>query len=191
MVYNRAEAVKRALAQTRNEPGTCQLWTRNVFGVESAGDRDHDGDADAVDGWLSEPPAHRHVGDRNPPEGVPVSFKGGSHGYGHRAVSLGGGHLRSTDMYNGKYNPGFVGTCTIAEIELSMNQVYLGWSNTITGKLIPMPPPIKQPELPPSRGTRIDAALAKLLVARKKAKSPTRQAILDRAIKVLTRLPQV
>lgn len=190
MVFNRAQAVARAKAEKTNEPGTCQLWTRTIFGVQSAGDRDHDGDADAVDGWLSEPPAHRHVGDRKPPEGVPLSFAGGSRGFGHRAVSIGNGHLRSTDMFGGRYFPGRVGTCTIADIEREMNQTYLGWSNTITGVLIPMPPP--KPTIdPPSRGSRVDTALAKLLVARKHAKNPTRIAILDRAIKVITRIPKV
>lgn len=144
MVYNRDQAVVRALEATRNKPGTCQLWTREIFGVGSAGDRDRDGDADAVDGWLSEPPAHRHVGDRNPPAGVPIAFSGGSRGYGHRAVSLGNGRIRSTDMGKGRYTEGVVGTCSIRDIERSMHQTYLGWSNTITGVLIPMAKP-KEP----------------------------------------------
>lgn len=188
MVYNRDQAVERAKAAETNSPGTCQLWTRTIFGADSAGDRDRDGDADAVDGWLSEPPAHRHVGDRNPPAGVPVAFAGGSKGYGHRAVSIGGGRLRSTDMRNGRYFPGRVGTCTIKDIEREMNQTYLGWSNTITGQLIPMGSPSTQ-SLPPSRGSKVDEALVKLLVAQRRAKAGTpRRRLIDAAIKSLTKI---
>lgn len=70
MVFNREQAADRANASHTNTPGTCQLWTRTQFGAPSAGDQDRDGDADAVDGWKSEPPAHRHA-DRNPPQAFP------------------------------------------------------------------------------------------------------------------------
>lgn len=185
MVFNREEAAKRAEAGRTNVPGTCQMWTRNIFGAESAGDRDRDGDADAVDGWLSEPSAHRHPGDRNPPRGVPVSFNGGSRGFGHRAVSLGGGRIRSTDMTSTGYKAGVVGTTTIAQIERSMGVRYLGWSNTITGHLIPVP----APPAPPSRGERVDDALSKLTRAEKRSKEGTRRdTLLDRAIRVIKRI---
>ena len=185
MVFNREEAAKRAEAARTNTPGTCQMWTRNIFGAESAGDRDRDGDADAVDGWLSEPPSHRHPGDRNPPRGVPVAFSGGSRGFGHRAVSLGGGKIRSTDMTSSGYKAGVVGTTTIAQIERSMGVRYLGWSNTITGHLIPMP----KPPPPPTRGPRVDEALTKLQRAEKRSKEGTeRDTLLDRAIRALKRI---
>lgn len=184
MVYNREDAARRAEKARTNTPGTCQLWTRTIFGVESAGDRDRDGDADAVDGWLSEPKAHRHPGDRNPPRGVPVSFDGGSRGFGHRAVSLGKGRIRSTDMTAGGYLAGNVGTTTIEQIERSMGVRYLGWSNTITGHVIPLPPPV-----PKTRGRRIDKALRKLKKAEKKALEGTRRdTLLDRAIKNLKKI---
>lgn len=138
MVQSRAMALARAMASTTNVPGTCQLWVRNKYDAPSAGDQDHDGDADAVDGWLSEPKAARHPGDRNPPPGVPVSFSGGSHGFGHRAMSRSlGGNLRSTDMRDGHYSPGHVGNATIAQIEQQLGQHYLGWSETIDGIQIP------------------------------------------------------
>lgn len=146
MVRNREEAAKSAELQRTNKPGTCQLWTRTRFDAPSAGDRDGDRDADAVDGWKSEPLSKKHY-DRNPPRGVPVAFSGGSRGFGHRAVSLGGGRIRSTDMYNNRYKAGVVGTTTILDIERSMGVHYLGWSETITGTLIPLPhkpAPVKQ-----------------------------------------------
>lgn len=137
MVASRSEAARNAEAARSNIPGTCQLWTRIQYGAPSAGDVDRDGDSDAVDGWKKEPVSARHPGDRNPPRGVPVAFSGGSRGYGHRAVSLGGGKIRSTDMTATRYSPGVVGTTTIDQIERSMGVTYLGWSETITGTLIP------------------------------------------------------
>lgn len=140
MSTTREQAARNAEASKTNVPGTCQLWTRTQFGAASAGDQDRDGDADAVDGWKSEPISARHT-DRNPPRGVPVAFSGGSRGYGHRAVSLGGGKIRSTDMTATGYAPGVVGTTTIAQIERSMGVTYTGWSETISGNPIPNPQP--------------------------------------------------
>ena len=185
MVYNREEAARRAEAARTNTPGTCQMWTRGIFGAHSAGDRDLDGDADAVDGWISESAAHRHQGDRNPPRGVPVAFAGGSRGYGHRAVSLGGGRIRSTDMTSSGYKAGVVGTTTIAQIERSMGVRYLGWSDTITGLLIPVPAPPK----PPTRGKRVESAIDKLEAAEERSKEGTlRDTLLDRALRRLKRI---
>lgn len=161
-MYNREEAAQRAEKATTFGAGMCQLWTREIFGAPSAGDRDRDGDADAVDGWISEPSAHRHPDDRNPPRGVPVSFNGGSRGFGHRAVSLGNGKIRSTDMSGKYYTPGRIGTCTIADIEKAMGVRYLGWSNTITGQMIPLPPPPVKKE---TRGKVVDAMLRKVAKA--------------------------
>lgn len=150
MVRNREEAAQAAEATKTNTPGMCQAVTRGYYLAPSAGDKDHDGDADAYDGWLSEPGMARHPGDRNPPRGVPVSFK---NRHGHRAISLGGGKIRSTDMNGNTYSPGHVGTTTISAIEHAMNVEYLGWSDTIDGILIPVPPP-------PSTETSVSRFLA-------------------------------
>lgn len=155
----REQAALNAEASTFNTPGTCQLWTRTQFGAPSAGDQDRDGDADAVDGWRSEPVTARHS-DRNPPRGVPVAFSGGSRGYGHRAISLGGGKIRSTDMTATGYRAGVVGTTTIAQIERSMGVKYLGWSETITGTPIPNPQPEPEP-IPVSQRVEVIRRLAR------------------------------
>ena len=165
MVATRSEAAKRAEAATHNVPGTCQLWTRTQYLAPSAGDQDRDGDADAVDGWQSEPASARHPGDRNPPRGVPVAFSGGSRGYGHRAISLGEGKIRSTDMTATGYKAGTVGTTTIAQIERSMGVSYLGWSETITGLAIvdditPKPKPKPKP-IPAARRAKVIRRLAR------------------------------
>jgi len=129
-----------------NREGFCQQVTRGYYLAPSAGDVDGDGDADAYDGWLSEPAWARHPGDRNPPAGYPVSFKGGSRGHGHRAISLGGGKVRSTDFdgLTKRYKAGVLGNSTIAEVEAAMGVTYLGWSKTIDGLTIP-PDPVTKP----------------------------------------------
>lgn len=143
MVRNREEAARASERQTRNSPGTCQMVTRGWFDAPSAGDRDRDKDADANDGWLSEPVSARRY-DRNPPRGVPLYFKNrnktGPSAFGHRSMSRGGGNGRSTDMSNGRYAPGITGNATIAQIEAAMGLTYVGWSTTITGIPIPLPP---------------------------------------------------
>ena len=132
-----AQAAEIARKNKTCEPNACQTITRGYYNAPSAGDRDGDGDADAVDGWLSE--TKKHPGDRNPPRGFPVSFKGGSKGFGHRAISFGDGKIRSTDFSTTtkRFARGIVGTGTIAEIERAMGITYLGWSETIDGKTIP------------------------------------------------------
>jgi hypothetical protein len=137
MVFDRETTARRAEQSTRFGVGMCQLWVRTMAGGESAGDNDRDGDADAVDGWKREPVSARHS-DRKPPRGVPVAFSGGSRGFGHRAISLGNGKLRSTDMTGTRYTPGIVGTTTISEIEGAMGVRYVGWSDTISGVRIPV-----------------------------------------------------
>jgi hypothetical protein len=148
-IKNREQAAQAAEASRTNRVGFCQGWTRDLYGAPSAGDVDHDGDADAVDGWLSEPHGARHL-DRNPPRGVPVAWKGGSHGNGHRAVSLGGGLIRSTDAGG----PGIVATVPLSFPEKQWGLVYLGWSDTIDGQPIPLPAR--------TRGWRIDEAIRRL-----------------------------
>lgn len=191
MVRNREEAAQAAEKSWTNVVGTCQLWTRTQFGAPSAGDRDRDGDADAVDGWLSEPSATKHYGDRNPPRGVPVAFRGGSKGYGHRAVSLGNGKIRSTDMSDDgrRYQPTNVGTTTIANIERSMGVTYLGWTPTITGQTIPLPPtPVVKD--PPPTNNNVTKARDLLLKAKRWAKKAGKLKREDKIKDALKTLPK-
>lgn len=150
MVRSSKEAMEAADRQVRNAKGMCQRDTRTWFDAPSAGDVDGDGDFDAYDGWLKEPAKYRHAGDRNPPAGKPLSFKGGSNKNGHRCISWGGRKARSTDMKDGNYKATYVGFATIEEIEQAMGVQYLGWSETIDGQLIP-PDPVPRP-VPPKPG---------------------------------------
>lgn len=169
-ILNREEAAQAAERKTSNVVNTCQLVTRGYYGAPSVGDFDGDGAADAEDGWKSEPPKHRH-GDRNPPRGTPVSFVGGSKDHGHRAISLGNGVIRSTDFdgVSKRYRARSMGNGSIAQIEKAMGVTYVGWSDTIDGELIPMPPPAG----PMTRGNKIDEAIARLEKAEKRAPDGT------------------
>lgn len=181
MVYNREEAARRAEAARTNDPYTCQLWTRTIFGAPSVGDFDKDGDSDAVDGWKHA--TKKHAGDRTPPRGVPVAWSGGSKGYGHRAVSLGNGKVRSTDA------PSLakVGTVDLNWFEKNWGLKYLGWSEDISGLLIPLPPKVAPPKKT-SRGVYIDNAITEL---RKSTGSGERKVLINRALEALIALPLI
>lgn len=161
MVYTREQAAQRAEAsRTTSAVGLCQKWTRTMIGAPSAGDVDGDGDADAVDGWKSEPAKYRHPGDRRPPRGVPVSWSGGRHGYGHRAVSLGGGMIRSTDAGGACRNA----TVPLSWVEAHWGLHYLGWSETMDGLLIPTgekpKPPKKEKPVPDDKTPTLKETIA-------------------------------
>lgn len=176
------QAVAAADAQTRNVPGTCQKVTRGWFNAPSVGDVDGDGDADAVDGWASEPTDARHPGDRLPPFGAPLAFSGGSKGYGHRCIYK-NILARSTDMSNGRYTSGVTGNASIEQIEASMGVHYLGWSETIDG--YPIPGLTRKPR---PRHTKVARAhrLIERAAIRAEAKGQTkRAAALRRALKHL------
>lgn len=153
MVNSREVAAKKAEATTHNVLDTCQLVTRGYYDAPSVGDYDHNGRANALDGWKSEPEAGCHYGDRNPPRGVPVFYRGGSKGDGHRAISLGGGKIRSTDCPTS----GVTSTTDIGWPERAWGLEYVGWSETIDGYPIPTdkPTPVKPatttPKLTPAQ----------------------------------------
>jgi hypothetical protein len=170
-----SEAIHASLQQHTNVVGTCQKTVHEWFDAPSVGDVDHDGDADAVDGWESEPKAYRHPGDRHPPDGVPLAFSGGSRGYGHRCMSGAKvGNLRSTDMFDNHWAPGITGTvhgttrsAAIAIIEQQMGVSYLGWSETMSGFLIPNFKQEARPEpKPQTRGVRVDRSIRRLRKSR-------------------------
>lgn len=184
MVRSREQAVVVALQRKSNVPGTCQLVTRGYYLAPSAGDQNGDGDADAVDGWVSEPVAARHPGDRNPPVGVPVAWSGGSRGFGHRAITVpfqGGVGIHSTDVPKA----GATSTVPLSWFEKNWPSLhYLGWSETITGEFIPF---TAGPAVPP-RFTKVSRArkLIEKALIRAEAKGQTQRArALRRALRAL------
>lgn len=183
---NREEAAKAAEAWKTNVPGTCQFVTRTWFDAPSVGDFDGDNSSDAEDGWKAEPFSAKHF-DRKPPRGVPVAFLGGSRDNGHRAISMGNGMIRSTD-FNGltrRWAPGMVGTGTLAEVERAMNCPYAGWSETMSGIQVPLPP---APEPPKPPQTKVNKARQLLKAAKKialKKGEKRRAAVIQKALDVL------
>jgi hypothetical protein len=168
-INNPAQAVEEANATKTNDPYMCQNVTRGWFNAPSAGDQDNDGDFDAFDGWQSEPAEARHPGDRRPPAGYPMSWSGGSKGHGHRAISLGNGQVRSTDVPR----LGVVGNVDIDWFERNWGLSYLGWSETIDGERIPHNPRPNPEESmkEPRADTKLGKALANLRSARRHAQS--------------------
>lgn len=104
--YRGAAAVQRALDMVGKGYGAgwCQKFTNEIFQTGAVGDYDGDGAADAVDGWRKAQdrgkvvPADKIGKLSSIPAGVMLYWSGGSRGYGHAAVSVGGGNMVSTDL---------------------------------------------------------------------------------------------
>lgn len=173
-----SEMIRAANAQTTNTPAACQHNTWVLYQSHAVGDVDHDGDADAVDGWKSEPASARHT-DRKPMIGAPGAWSGGSGGFGHRAPCVGydknGEPLfRSTDA-GGR---GVMATKPLSFFEEVWGLHWLGWSETISGDPIKglwkHVPDVARPEKPKpkTRGTAVDAAIKSLSKAKAKKGTP-------------------
>lgn len=131
-------AVARARQYTRYTHGMCLNFVSNVL----TGGRmlQYYGVTSNVSYALQAYRAAKHVHtDRKPPAGVPVYFTAGANGYGHIAISVGGGRIRSTDWpystRRGTLAP--VGECTIEELERKWGRKYLGWSEDFYGIYLP------------------------------------------------------
>lgn len=178
----REAAARAALDQHFNAPGMCQMTTRGWLDAPSVGDIDKDGDSDAMDGYKSEPLKYRHDGDRAAPLGTPCTWRGGSNGHGHRALSLGvpkgaaESLIRSTDAGGS----GVVWTRTLSWFEQEWGVEYIGWTESMSGILIPRAP---KPE------TRVTIARDMLRAARQQAKDDGNKRRAARISKGLDALP--
>lgn len=76
---------------------------------------------------------HYHYDGDGPPKGAIVYWKGGSHGYGHMALSLGGGRILTTDPPG---HSGGVGEASITMPRERWHHKYVGWS-TWYGRELP------------------------------------------------------
>ena len=127
-----------ARSQKRKSPsGMCQQFTRMAFNVGS-------GFPSASAAWNGSKKRHPTNNPMDVPPGVPVYFLGGSKGYGHAAVSLGNGLVRSTD-WPSRYN---VGTARISDIQRSWGQQFVGWTEDINGVTVWKKPEPKAPKTP-------------------------------------------
>ena len=122
---NAAETVASAMSSTYNVPGHCLEWSREQADIPSKY-------LDATTAW--EHATGRQPADPNPPRGAAVYWTGGSSGYGHIAISLGHGMVRSSDA--GGY--GQVATVPIRRISAEWEDLrYAGWADSINGYKIP------------------------------------------------------
>lgn len=118
-----SQAVANANAYVSCIPGLCLKYTRTWLMIDSRYQS-------AAVSWYEAD--RQHAGDRNPPTGAPVFWTGGSKGYGHIALSVGNGKIRSTDIPSGK-----VATVDLDYVERFWGQKYMGWSEDLNGVLIP------------------------------------------------------
>jgi hypothetical protein len=111
------------LGSTSLGTGTCDHVVGLAYGWSSSGSHD------AYLHYTQVPASFKHAGVRTVPAGGLAFFKGGSQGYGHVMLSLGGGNFASTDVgTDGRYHAGRYGKTTIATIESSFGETYVGWT---------------------------------------------------------------
>lgn len=118
------ETVAAAKSSTVNVPGRCLAWSREQAGIPS-------GYLDAATAWHHA--TGRRPGDADPPRGAAVYWTGGTNGYGHVAISIGNGTVRSSDAAGA----GQVGTIRIEQLTREWGLQYAGWADTINGYRIP------------------------------------------------------
>lgn len=125
MVNSAEETARNAEQAKTNEPGYCLKECRQWAGIGSLY-------PDAATAWRNA--NHRHVGNRNPPRGAAVYWTGGSQGYGHIAISLGDGMIRSTDAGGS----GIVATKPLSWFDTYWYSLdYAGWADNINETTIP------------------------------------------------------
>jgi cell wall-associated NlpC family hydrolase len=116
-----AQAVSwaRAHISTRDNPDyyrRCDHVVGLAYGFAASGS------TTAYHHWLAIPGRYRHPGDTSVPAGGLAFFSDG--GAGHVMISVGGGRFASNDIHGaGTYT-----YTTIAEIEHTWGQHYLGWA---------------------------------------------------------------
>jgi len=114
--------------------GYCQQYVRTSFGVGSLY-------GSAAEAWEHVNHKHRTENGNNCPRGVPVFWTGGSHGYGHVAVSTGNGYCWSTDAGG----PGQVAKVSINGLTSRWGLNFQGWAEDINEHQVYVIPEPKKP----------------------------------------------
>lgn len=120
--YSASQAVARAKSWTRWKVAYCLNFVWNCLDYPNSA-----GLANANQAWTA---ARQKVYSGTPPAGAPVYWASGQ--YGHIALSVGGGYVRSTDWPS----KGYVGTVAISQITRAWGMSYRGWSRDYAGKPI-------------------------------------------------------
>jgi hypothetical protein len=124
MVRDAEATADNAEGSSSNDPGMCLQWSRQRADIGAVY-------PDAATAWRHA--VHRHKSDRDPPRGAMVYWLGGSAGYGHIAVGLGGGKVRSTDAGGA----GRVATVALGWVEDHWGLPYAGWADNVNDQIIP------------------------------------------------------
>jgi hypothetical protein len=124
MANNAETTAKNSEKATTNAPGYCLKECRQWAGIPSKYN-------DAATAWKNT--NDRYPGNRNPPRGSAVYWGGGSSGYGHIAISVGNGKVRSTDAGGS----GKVATVSLSWVENNWGLPYGGWAWDINEVTIP------------------------------------------------------
>lgn len=115
------EAVANANSYSTYAVGYCLQWVRICWEVGSLY-------GSAIDAWNGA--RYKHPGDRNPPKGAPLFYRGGQ--YGHIVIAKDDG-MRSTDCPSA----GRVGNAALSWPETHWGQQYLGWTEDLNGVKLP------------------------------------------------------
>jgi len=126
VVFTAEQTARNAEKDFANQPGMCLQVCRTWAGINARY-------PDATTAWHNA--NNRHHGDRlGIPRGAAVYWTGGSKGFGHIAISIGGGLVRSTDA-NG---PGRVASRPVAWFDANWPSLnYAGWADNINEVTIP------------------------------------------------------
>lgn len=117
------EAVDNANGRTSYDTGMCQQFVRGVCWEVPAVF------GSAIEAWNGA--RHKHPGDRNPPKGAPLFYRGGQ--YGHVVLAKADGQ-RGTDCPSS----GRVSDAALSWPESSWGYTYLGWTEDLNGYDLPL-----------------------------------------------------
>lgn len=138
--YTGNQAIARALTESghpsQDWQGRCLVFVRTMCGVDAKY-------GDAATAWVN---ARKRHTNGTPTAGAAVFWTGGSHGYGHVALSAGGGKVWTTDIAGA----GRVSLEDIATIHNRWGLRYVGWSedlNSTSLKLVSPPPRLSLSEV--------------------------------------------
>lgn len=125
MVYDAEQSARNAEADRWNRVGYCLQQTRTWAGIPG-------GTSTAAQAWWNSQRKHY---DRNIPRGGFAFWTGGSRGYGHIAMSLGNGWIRSTDAAG----YGVIATRSLQWFDDNWGSTldYVGWTDNLNGVTVP------------------------------------------------------